>query len=103
MSRLRFLVAACFLCLLVPGVGAGASSAAPGVVDPVGWGPASDCEGAGSRPALSATTAALRAGGGCTDTDSNAADVTAVAPAPRNTASAALACAGGSGSGATGT
>ena len=88
---------------LTCGAAAGTCSAVPGVVDLVGYGPASDFEGAGSAPALSATTAALRAGGGCTDTDSNAADFTAVAPAPRNSASSALACAGGGGSGSTAT
>ena len=41
------------------------------------------------RPALSATTAALRLANGCTETDNNASDFAASAPAPRNTASSA--------------
>lgn len=87
---------------LACGASAGTCSAVPGVVDLVGYGPASDFEGAGSAPALSATTAALRGGGGCTDSDSNAADFSAGAPGPRNSSAAALACAGGPGAGATG-
>src|SRR5690606_14277552 len=44
---------------------------------------------------LSNTTAAVRAGGGCTDTNVNAADFTSGAPAPRNSASPPSLCAGG--------
>src|SRR2546430_6710264 len=54
---------------------------AAGVRDFVGYGTANDFEGA-AAPALSNTTAALRAGNGATDTDNNAADFTAGAPAP---------------------
>jgi len=64
--------------------------------DLVGYGSATDYEGAGPAPALSSTTAAVRAGGGCTDSNSNSVDFTAVAPAPRNTASPAGSCSGGS-------
>jgi hypothetical protein len=42
--------------------------------------------------ALGATTAALRAGGGCTDTDNNALDFSLAAPAPRNSASTPSPC-----------
>jgi hypothetical protein len=42
--------------------------------------------------ALSATTAAVRAGSGCTDTDANAADFATAAPAPLNSGAAAAAC-----------
>jgi uncharacterized protein len=56
------------------------------IIDLVGYGNANFFEGAGAAPTLSNTTAALRAGDGCTDTDDNAADFTAAAPAPRNTA-----------------
>ncbi|OLB76774.1 MAG: nuclease [Actinobacteria bacterium 13_2_20CM_2_71_6] len=55
---------------------------AVGVRDFVGYGTANDFEGA-AAPALSNTTAALRAGGGTVDTDSNAADFTAGPPDPR--------------------
>ncbi len=69
---------------------------AASIVDFVGYGTTANCfEGSGPTPALSNTTAALRAGNGCTDTDNNAADFTAVAPAPRNTASPLNVCGGG--------
>jgi uncharacterized protein len=61
------------------------------IVDLLGWGNANFYEGA-VGPTTSNTTAALRANGGCTDTDNNAADFTAVAPAPRNSASDAHFC-----------
>lgn len=48
-------------------------------------------EGA-NGPGLTNTTAALRAGAGCVDTDNNAADFTTGAPAPRNRASTRNAC-----------
>jgi predicted extracellular nuclease len=58
-----------------------------GVWDFVGYGStASSAEGS-PTPNLSNTTAALRAGGGATDTDNNAADFTIGAPNPRNTSS----------------
>ena len=50
---------------------------------------------ADAAPALSSSTAALRAGSGCTDTDSNGVDFTAAAPSPRNMASSAATCSGG--------
>jgi predicted extracellular nuclease len=60
---------------------------AAGVRDFVGYGStASSAEGS-PTPNLSNTTAALRAGGGATDTDNNAADFTIGAPNPRNTSS----------------
>src|SRR5205823_8316831 len=49
-------------------------------------------EGAGSTAATANTTAALRAGGGCTDTNNNSADFAIGAPNPRNSASAANVC-----------
>ncbi|HEX9269742.1 MAG TPA: PKD domain-containing protein [Candidatus Limnocylindria bacterium] len=64
------------------------------IVDFVGYGGANFFEGAGAAPTISNTTAASRAGGGCTDTDDNAADFTAGAPAPRNTATAVHVCGG---------
>jgi len=69
------------------------SGACPtGYVDLVGYGSASCYEGSGATPALSNTTAALRAGEGCTDTNDNAADFSTGAPAPRNGATAGAVC-----------
>jgi hypothetical protein len=59
-------------------------STATGVRDFVGYGTASDFEGA-AAPTLTNTTADLRAGGGSVDTDNNAADFTAGAPDPAGT------------------
>lgn len=64
------------------------------IVDLVGYGNANFFEGAGAAPTLNATTAALRAAQGCTDTNNNAADFTGAAPAPRNSASALAPCNG---------
>jgi predicted extracellular nuclease len=64
------------------------------IIDLVGYGNANFFEGAGAAPTLSNTTAAFRAGGGCTDNDNNAADFSAATPAPRNTASPAHYCSG---------
>lgn len=84
---------------LVPGMaaltcGASAGSCSGLVEDLVGYGDASDFEGSGSAAALSNTTAAVRADGGCADTNDNTADFAAATPAPRNSASAAHLCAG---------
>ena len=54
------------------------------VVDFVGYGTANAYEGSGDAPTLTASTAALRAGGGATDTNNNAADFTAATPTPRD-------------------
>lgn len=72
--------------------GAAAGSCSSAVADLVGWGSASDYEGSAAVSALSATLAAVRAGAGCTDTDSNASDFTTDAPTPRNTASTEPSC-----------
>ena len=65
----------------------------PGVIDFVGYGNSTtDCFEGTPAPTLSNTTAALRARGGCKDTDSNGADFTAVAPSPRNSSSPANTC-----------
>jgi predicted extracellular nuclease len=77
---------------LTCGASAGSCSAGGSVADRVGYGSATDNEGGSAPPALSSTTAASRADGGCADTDDNSADFTAATPAPRNTASAAHAC-----------
>ncbi|MRW82627.1 ExeM/NucH family extracellular endonuclease [Pseudoduganella sp. FT26W] len=70
------------------------SGAAPAVgtfADLLGFGSAGYFEGS-VGPGLSNTTAALRANGGCADTDNNGNDFTTGAPAPRNSASPLNAC-----------
>lgn len=63
------------------------------VVDIAGYGSGTNCfEGSGPTPAISSTTAAVRAGNGCTETDNNATDFTAGAVNPRNTSSPAVVC-----------
>jgi predicted extracellular nuclease len=64
------------------------------IIDLVGWDGASFFEGSAAAPTTSNTTAVLRKGGGCTDTNDNAADFVLGAPQPRNTASAMAACPG---------
>ena len=71
---------AAILCGASPGSCAGVAT----LQDLVGYGSATDYEGTAAAPALDATTAAVRAGGGCTDTDSNTADFTGAAPAPQS-------------------
>ncbi|MBC7928220.1 MAG: ExeM/NucH family extracellular endonuclease [Bryobacteraceae bacterium] len=66
------------------------------IIDLVGYGAANFFEGTGAAPQLSNTTAAFRAGGGCTDTNDNSANFTSGAPAPRNSATTLNPCAGGS-------
>jgi uncharacterized protein len=62
------------------------------IIDLVGYGNANFFEGSGAAPTLSNTTAAFRAGNGCTDTDNNSADFTSAAPNPRNAASPVNLC-----------
>jgi len=63
------------------------------VVDIAGYGSGTNCfEGTGPTPAISATTAAVRAANGCTETDNNAADFTAGAVNPRNNALPVVVC-----------
>lgn len=72
------------------------SGACPtGNLDFVGYGSANCAEGSAPTPTLSSTTAALRAGGGCVDSNNNAADFATGAPAPRNSSAAAHPCGGG--------
>ena len=80
---------------LTCGAVAGSCSADANVVDLVGYGSATDYEGSDAAPALSNTTADLRGGGGCTDTDVNESDLASATPAPRNSATPAAPCAGG--------
>jgi len=74
------------------GASPGSCSAASGLEDLVGYGGAADYEGSGPAPTGSATNALARAGGGCTDTDDNAADFATAAPDPQNSSAAATAC-----------
>ncbi|MFN0111784.1 MAG: lamin tail domain-containing protein [Blastocatellia bacterium] len=63
------------------------------VVDILGYGTAADCfEGGLPTANLSATTAALRASNGCTESDNNSTDFFVAAPNPRNSATAAIVC-----------
>jgi uncharacterized protein len=62
-----------------------------GLLDFVGWGAANASEGA-AAPATSNSTAVLRSGNGCQDSNVNSADFTAFSPAPRNSSSAANIC-----------
>ena len=68
----------------------GAAPAGATLVDLLGYN-AGFFEGA-NGPGLSNTTAALRAAGGCADTDNNASDFATGAPAPRNSATALRPC-----------
>ena len=76
------------------GASPGTCSAISGVEDLVGYGSAADYEGTAAAPAGSATNAIARAGGGCTDSDDNAADFATGAPNPQNSSAAASPCAG---------
>jgi predicted extracellular nuclease len=63
------------------------------IVDFVGYGPATTCsETTPTTPNLSATLAAFRAAGGCTDTDSNVTDFANATPNARNSATATNSC-----------
>jgi hypothetical protein len=79
---------------LACGATAGSCSASATVEDLVGYGSATDYEGTDAAPALTNTTAAVRGGGGCTDTNVSSADFSTASPAPRNASSPAAACAG---------
>jgi predicted extracellular nuclease len=70
---------------------ASASPAAGTFVDLIGFGGANYAEGTATA-VLSNTTGALRANGGCTDSDNNSTDFAIGAPTPRNTASALNVC-----------
>jgi hypothetical protein len=70
----------------------GSCSVAAGLEDLAGYGSAADYEGSSPAPAPSATTALVRADGGCADTDDNTADFATAAPDPQNSSSAPSAC-----------
>jgi hypothetical protein len=76
---------------LTCGASVGSCSAVTAVHDLLGYGTATDYEGA-VAPALTNSTAAVRADGGCTDTDANASDFTAAAAVPHNSAAPAAPC-----------
>ena len=80
---------------LTCGAAAGSCSAVSDVADLIGYGSATDFEGSGAATGLSNTTSALRAGDGCTDTDTNASDFAGATPAARNSATTAAPCSGG--------
>jgi hypothetical protein len=77
---------------LTCGAVAGSCSADSSVADLIGYGSAADYEGSGPAAAISNTTAALRAGNACTDTDSNSSDFSTSAPVPHNSAAAVAPC-----------
>lgn len=79
---------------LTCGATAGSCAAVSSVADLVGYGSATDFEGSGAATGLSNTTGALRAGDGCTDTDTNSSDFAGATPAPRNSATTAASCTG---------
>lgn len=56
----------------------------PGIVDFVGYGSTANCFEGARTANLSITTAGIRNGSGCDDTDSNVTDFTIGTPAPRN-------------------
>lgn len=66
-----------------------------GVLDGVGYGTANCFEGMAAAGALSATTAAIRNGAGCNDSNDNSIDFTVATPTPRNTATTLRVCGGG--------
>ncbi len=67
----------------------------PEVIDVIGYGTSADCfEGSARAPAPSATTADVRRGGGCLDSNNNGNDFFAVAPHPRNAGYPANICNG---------
>lgn len=76
-------------------LGCGASRCKSGrVVDLVGYGVATDHEGAGPASAPAMDTAIVRKDAGCMDTGENAADFEVAAPAPRTSRSPVQPCPG---------
>ncbi|MFL5961096.1 MAG: lamin tail domain-containing protein [Gaiellaceae bacterium] len=74
------------------GASPGSCASVASIEDLIGYGSAADYEGSGSAPAPSATTALLRVGGGCADTDDNAADFATATPDPQNSSAPASVC-----------
>jgi hypothetical protein len=77
---------------LTCGASAGSCAGATTIQDLVGYGSATDYEGAAAVGALSSTSAALRELAGCTDTDANSTDFAVAAPDPRNSTAPAASC-----------
>lgn len=72
---------------------AGCNSGSTNIIDLVGFGPTTICfEGSGPVAVLSATTAAIRLNGGCTDNNQNSTDFATGTPAPRNSSTATNTC-----------
>lgn len=72
---------------------AGCNTGSANIVDLVGFGPTTVCyEGTSPTPVLSATTAAIRLNGGCTDNNQNSTDFSVGAPNPRNSVTAVNIC-----------
>jgi hypothetical protein len=69
----------------------GACPTGGSLVDLVGYGTA-NCFETTATPALTNTTAAVRRGNGCTDTDNNVADFVTIGPIPRNSATPPNSC-----------
>jgi hypothetical protein len=63
------------------------------VTDIIGFG-AANCSETAATPALTNTTADLRASNGCTDTDNNSVDFSGATPIPRNTTNPVNVCGG---------
>jgi hypothetical protein len=74
------------------GASAGSCAGSSSIEDFLGYGGAADYEGGAAAPAPSATMEIVRAGGGCTDTDDNAADFATAAANPQNSTAPASAC-----------
>ena len=70
----------------------GAMPTGGSVLDLVGFGPTASGYETAPTTATTNSTGALRAGGGCSDTDNNSIDFSIVAPTPRNTASPLNVC-----------
>jgi cysteine-rich repeat protein len=70
----------------------GATPTSSTIVDLLGYGSTATAFETEPTASLSATTAAVRKGDGCTDTQNNKLDFTVTAPVPRNSASAAVSC-----------
>ena len=69
----------------------GACPASAAVVDVLGYGSA-NCSETSPVGALTNTQAAIRGGGGCTDTNNNSSDFSVAAPAPRNSGTTKVTC-----------
>ncbi|MFZ1218681.1 MAG: lamin tail domain-containing protein, partial [Chthoniobacterales bacterium] len=64
------------------------------IVDFVGYGATANCSETANAPAPSTTTADVRGGGGCTETDNNSTDFQSLSPNPRNSATPLQPCSG---------